>query len=453
MNKGKWLLIGIAMAFYLQGQAQLRPKENSPITRFGIGDIYRGDFNQGGATGGLFGAWTDPWRSNPVNPAALPYLRATSLEFGLFARYNQYQRNDASQQVWSGNLDYLSLAFPLKSRINEMLEPDRSPWDFAMGVQVAPVSVVGYDVEFTQFVTGVDTIRNIFLGQGGLTQASWSGGARYGNLSFGLQAGYIFGRLENQYQLDLRGTRAAYSTRSFSTLNLRGFSWQTGVIYRLALDPAGKENAAERRRRHLQFGAYLGSNTPFTTISDQLMVRVNEDYSAGGSPIARDTVLRTVDQKGRGTLPGRIGGGITYQRGEQFQIGVNAEYRDWSVLEWSRDDVVNFSYRGAMRLSAGGEWTPDPFAFRNYLRRVTYRAGAFFEQDPRVIDGREMVGIGVQLGLGIPILLPRQQVSFLDLALEAGRRGHRSVQQDNYIRIRVAATLNDNSWFFKRKYN
>jgi hypothetical protein len=452
-NKGKWYLVTAMLAIVLPAIAQISPKDNSPVTRYGIGDHYRGDFNQSGATGGLFGAWIDPWRVNPGNPAALPYLRATALEFGFFSRFNQYRRNDATQQVWSGNLDYISLAFPLQSRINEMLEPRTSPWDFAMGVSVAPYSLVGYDVEFTQFITGVDTVRNIFLGQGGLSQASWSGGARYKNLSFGLQTGYVFGRLDNQYQLDLRGTRASYSTRSFSNLNLRGFSWQGGVIYRWALDPKEKDGQVDRNRRFLQFGIYGGSNTPFRTVADRMLVRVNEDYSAGGSPIARDTVLRQLGVRDQGLLPGRLGGGVTFQRGERMQVGINAEYRDWSVLEVPVAVTGDFRYRHALRLSAGGEWTPDPSAFRQYFRRVTYRAGLFLEQDPRVIQGYEANGYGLQMGFGFPIILPRQQVSFLDFAIEAGRRGHRSVQQDNYIRLRLAATLNDNSWFFKRKYN
>ena len=158
-------LIAVGLLVPLISWAQ--PKDNSPITRYGIGDVYRGDFNQTGATGGLYGAWTDYYRVNPGNPACLPYLQTTSLEFGLYSRYNQYERNGSQQAVWSGNLDYLSLAFPLKSRINEILDKKETPWDYAMGFSVNPISQVGYDVELTQDIEGVDTVRSIFTGEGG----------------------------------------------------------------------------------------------------------------------------------------------------------------------------------------------------------------------------------------------------------------------------------------------
>ena len=151
-------IFGVLVPFLALAQ----PKDNSPITRYGIGDVYRGDFNQTGATGGLFGAWTDPYRVNPGNPASLPYLQTTSLEFGLFSRYNQFEQNGSSQAVWSGNLDYLSLAFPLKSRINEILDKKVSHWDYATGFSASPLSLVGYDVELTQDIAGIDTIKSIF---------------------------------------------------------------------------------------------------------------------------------------------------------------------------------------------------------------------------------------------------------------------------------------------------
>lgn len=434
-------------------QAAAQPKDNSPITRYGLGDVYRGDFNQSGATGGLFGAWIDPYRVNPVNPASLPYLRSTSLEFGLFARANQFRRQDARQSVWSGNLDYLSLAFPLKSRINELMEPRVSDWDYSMGVQLSPYSLVGYDVEFTQFVAGVDTIRNIFRGEGGLSQAAWSGGVKYKDFSVGIQAGYLFGQISNSYQLDLQRAPATYSTRNFTDFNVRGFLWQTGVMYRLALDPPSKDAAVDRKRRWLNMGIYANSNTRFGTTTEQLIERVNIDYSSGGEPLARDTILRRQGETDRGRLPMRLGAGMTLHQGEIYQLGFNVEYRNWSTFELPVGALPNLSYRDVFRFSVGGEWTPEAYAFRNYLRRIRYRGGLFMEQDPRVIDGQQMNGIGIQAGLGFPILLPRQQVSFIDLALEAGRRGSDRVQQDNYIRIRLAATLNDNSWFFKRKFN
>lgn len=429
-----------------------QPKDNSPITRYGIGDIYRGDFNQTGATGGLFGAWIDNYRVNPGNPASLPYLQSTALEFGLFSRYNQFERNGSKQDVWSGNLDYLSLAFPLKSRINQILDKKTTPWDYAMGFSVNPISQVGYDVELTQDIEGIDTVRSIFTGEGGLSQVAMATGIKYKNLSFGLQLGYVFGRIENNSQLDLIQEVAPYSTRSFSTINLRGFKWQAGVMYRHYLDPVSEEPEKLRNRRSINFGIYGHSTTGFTTRSDRLIERINIPYTSS-SLLARDTLLFTENKKGKRSLPAKIGIGMTYLKGSRYQVGVNAEFTNWADFNLEDKNDLGLNYQNTMRLSVGGEWTPDANSFRNYLRRIRYRAGLYYETDPREINGQSFDAYGLQIGFGFPVILPRQQISFLDLALEGGRRGISEIQQDTYLRIRLAATLNDNSWFYKRKFD
>lgn len=443
-------LIAVGLLVPLISWAQ--PKDNSPITRYGIGDVYRGDFNQTGATGGLYGAWTDYYRVNPGNPACLPYLQTTSLEFGLYSRYNQYERNGSQQAVWSGNLDYLSLAFPLKSRINEILDKKETPWDYAMGFSVNPISQVGYDVELTQDIEGVDTVRSIFTGEGGLSQVAMATGVKYKNLSFGLQLGYVFGRIENNSQLDLIQEVAPYSTRSFSTINLRGFKWQAGMMYRHYLDPASEEPEKLRNRRSMTFGLYGHSATGFTTYSDRLIERVNIPYTSS-SLLARDTLLLSENKKGSGRLPSQVGIGMTYMKGNRYQVGLNAELTNWSDFKLEDKNDLGLTYQNTLRLSIGGEWTPDVNSFKNYMRRVRYRAGMFYETDPRKIDGKTFDSYGLQIGFGFPVLLPRQQISFLDLALEGGRRGNSEIQQDTYVRIRLAATLNDNSWFYKRKFD
>jgi hypothetical protein len=73
--------------------------------------------------------------------------------------------------------------------------------------------------------------------------------------------------------------------------------------------------------------------------------------------------------------------------------------------------------------------------------------------DPRTLDGAQSQFWGVTLGAGFPIILPRQQISFLNIAFEGGRLGVANVLEETYFKISFGFTLNDNSWFFKRKFN
>lgn len=437
------------MPLFLSAQ----PKVNSPITRFGIGEMYRGDLNQSGSTGGLFAAWVDPYRQNPVNPAALPYLQSTSLEVGIFSKYNNFQRNQDQQSGWSGNIDYIALAFPLRSRVNEMLEPSNSPWDIGMGFHLTPVSLVGYDVEFIQYGEGIDSVSSIFEGFGGLTQLAWSTGVKYKDLSFGLQLGYVFGKIQNNFQFDLLTLQAPYYTQQRHTYNLNGFNWQGGVIYKYVLEKPTSGEGESSVAKTLNLGAYFSSSSGFSTTSNLILERVNINYNSGGPPFAVDTLRFLQGEKKRGLLPGRFGIGATLQRGVEYQFGANIEFRNWEVF--SIDDGSGFqtSFRNTWRYSVGGEYCPNAIAYRQYHKKIRYRIGLFYEQDPRIIGEKKFASYGGQLGFGFPVILPRQQVSFIDLAAELGRSGDITIQQDTYIRMRLGVTLSDNSWFYKRKYN
>ena len=55
--------------------------------------------------------------------------------------------------------------------------------------------------------------------------------------------------------------------------------------------------------------------------------------------------------------------------------------------------------------------------------------------------------------MGLPITLPRQQVSFVNLGFEFGQNGGNTTLTETYGRVTLGFTLNDNSWFYKRKFN
>jgi hypothetical protein len=84
------------------------------------------------------------------------------------------------------------------------------------------------------------------------------------------------------------------------------------------------------------------------------------------------------------------------------------------------------------------------------LKRVRYRIGGYYRDDPRLTDLKD---IGVSLGLGLPVILPRQQTSFVNIGFEYGKFGISDSIEETYFRTTIGFTLNDNSWFFKRKFN
>lgn len=59
---------------------------------------------------------------------------------------------------------------------------------------------------------------------------------------------------------------------------------------------------------------------------------------------------------------------------------------------------------------------------------------------------------GVSIGVGLPVVM-RQDVSFVNVGFEIGRRGSTDVLQGTYGRVTLGFTMNDNTWFYKRKFN
>jgi hypothetical protein len=130
---------------------------------------------------------------------------------------------------------------------------------------------------------------------------------------------------------------------------------------------------------------------------------------------------------------------------------VNYQAEIWSA---GAEDYINGSLNDAYRFSAGIEYTPDRKGFGNYFTKINYRLGAYTGEDYRIVEGNSLTDRGLTVGLGLPFFLPRQKVSYLDIAAEYGKMevsGASGIEQ-NYIRINFGFTINDNTWFYKQKY-
>jgi hypothetical protein len=108
--------------------------------------------------------------------------------------------------------------------------------------------------------------------------------------------------------------------------------------------------------------------------------------------------------------------------------------------------------RNTISFSAGLEYTPDHISYNRYLKRVRYRIGGYFREDPRVVNGKNFNDVGLTFGFGFPLILPRQQTSFVNAAFELGKNGASSPIEETYFRMTFGFTLNDNTWFYKRRF-
>lgn len=450
MNK----LYTLYFALLLPIMAMAQPKDNSPYSRFGIGDINDRNFYASQFMGGMGASFTDPYQINIVNPAALGHLTAATFDMGLYGELSGIRDgvSDANptpgayNNLWSGNLNHLSLALPLQNRVNDLLERKNRDYSVATGFSLLPYSTVGYNIATVQDVDNIGEVKRNFEGVGGTYQFLWSNAVKYKNIAFGANVGYLFGKLEYAKVLEFEATQPFFNTLVSETNRVRGFLWDFGAIYTLNLDNNDKESGNSGPGRKLNFGLHGHSRTRFSVNSESF-----EGSIQNGTGVI-DTLQFTNDISSTGHLPAELGLGVSYYVGQKWSLGVNYSTAQWSQFE---APFVNDNLNNTYRVSFGGFYRPDYKSISNYFSRIYYRFGLFYNQLPNAVpdnDSGSIEDLGISFGMGLPFFYQRK-VSHANLGIIFGMRGRGSAIEERYFRISFSFTFNDDEWFIKRKYN
>jgi hypothetical protein len=422
-----------------------QPKSNSPYSKYGIGDPISQFFANQAAWGGQTAAFHDPFHLNLLNPASYAHLRATSLETGLYAKYSRLTSNTSTNDVWSGNLAYIALGFTLKSPINEVLDKTKSPWSYGMGIALTPYTVVGYNVQTIDTLPDLGVVINTFEGSGGTYRFAWSNGAKYKNTSFGANLSWVFGKASYDNTTQFVDSLPTFLDNRREDININGFLWNLGVQHDFVLQTADNDRTVPLR--WITVGLTGEGQHNLRTKNNSLFVR-SRGQSATGNYIDADTLQSAFDVRQNLTLPATFGIGIQYVKASKLKLGAQFDYGAWSAY---RNEARPEEMRNTISVSGGVEYIPDWASYNNYGKRIRYRLGAYYRQDPRIVN-KGLDDLGLSFGFGFPITLPRQQTSFINTAFELGKLGADTPIDETYFRITIGFTLNDNSWFYKRRF-
>ncbi len=427
-----------------------QPKQNSPYSRYGLGDPFPQYFAQQAAMGGLTTANHDPFHLNLTNPASFGYLRATAFETGLYAKNSSFKSNTSNLNSWSGNLTHFALGFTLKSPVNEALDRKKSPWKYGMGFGITPYSLVGYNIATLANPPDLGIVSNEFEGKGGIYQLTWGAAAKYKNTSFGGKLGWVFGKsaYENTttFRDSIQASSIHYQNNFREELLINGLTWKLGVMhdFNLKFDPNNKELATEWITAGLTFNA----NHKLNGTGNTLKIR-SRGRNSNGTYASPDTLVYLPDQNADVTLPATVSLGLTYVKANKLKLGVQYDYAAWSNYE---NNIRPFKMRNTSSIAAGLEYIPNFSSYNKALARVRYRVGAYYRQDSRIINNENVDDLGISFGFGLPVILPRQGTSFVNTSFELGKIGGGTSVEEAYFRINLGFTLNDNSWFYKRRF-
>lgn len=423
------------------------PKFNSPYSRIGLGDLANQNFSISSAMGGLGASFNSKYAVNLVNPASVGFIDRTVFDVNGFFRYGQLDSGNETINTFAGNFQYLSLGFPMKNEVNIELD-NRPPLVYwRMNLALVPFSNVGFNVEANS-TTETDSLITSFTGKGGTYKLIWTNALRHKDFSFGINAGYMFGNLINERIVVIEDPENVYFNDLLDEISLSGVVWSFGAQYKHQFKKLNDKKELVNSGRSLTAGVYLNSQSEINSNTSQLYRRRSSTFSP---PQGIDTIRNVVDLKGNAIIPGGFGVGVTYEIENKFRIGIDYSASQWSNYE---NEFKDESLLDSWRVAAGGEWIPNVSSYNKYMDRVRYRFGVFYEQDPRSDEFNEQLSVfGITVGTGMPIILPRGQTAFFNLGLELGRFGTTNSLNESYVQLNLGFTLNDNLWFYKRKFN
>jgi len=421
------------------------PKRNSPYSRLGIGDPALQNYTASLGMGGLGASFADAYHVNLVNPASIGFLKATSFEIGGFARAANLVAGETELDTYAGNFSYISIGFPMKNPINIELDRKKPLVDWRMNFALTPYSDVGYTIESVDEIPGQGFFSSSFTGKGGTYKLSWTNAFEYKKLSVGLDIGYFFGNIIEERTAFFENLSNGFSTSLVEETSLSGFIFKLGGIYRHEF-----ANVDEKPTKRLTVGAYASNKANINTNSSQFFRRLSNTFTSA-DPNSLDTIRNITDERGEIELPGEVGVGFTYEKINKFRVGI-----DFSASQFSNytEDGQSIGLANSSRIAVGGEFIPNYNSYNKFLARVRYKAGLHFTQDARVDEFNEqLTETGVTIGMTMPVILPRGQKSWFSFALTGGSFGTDGSLNETFIRANIGFTLNDNLWFYKRKFN
>lgn len=453
-------------------------QDNSPYSRYGLGNqaprtniVNRGMGGVSAAYAGTYLGYAalqqDP---NNVRRDSMAFTEALTVNYNNPASYSAFQANmeQRSGKVSSGrvildvgiNFSNRRLAEPSTPRSFTASDalfshvyvgiPIRRNWGLAFGLR--PITRISYNIVRTERLrdplTGlpIDSVGTQFTGTGGSFLPSIGTGFGIGNLSLGINMGYLFGKKEITTRRVFINDSVQYAASNHTTNTSFGnLFFNAGLQYKIELT----------RSSILRLG--LSGNWKQTLNAEQDVLRQTYVRNSSGEELRVDSVFQQSGIAGEVVYP------ASYTAGFMFDQAAGDKTRGWSLgadyvaSQWSKyrffgaPDLV----RNSWEVRVGGQLNPVKRAMR-YGQAITWRAGGFFGKDYVAVDNK-LPMFGVSFGVGLPLFnynpAARSQYSVLNLALEYNKLGNSSNRiREDLFRLSVGLNFTD-LWFGKRRYD
>lgn len=412
----------------------------SPYSVFGIGDLSTPGTAYNKSMGGVGIANRSHRFINYINPAAITArdTLAFMMDFGMSNQNKIFKQDGAKSVDNTFNMFDIMATFPIYKKS-------------AMIVGITPFSDVGY--KFSHYISDpsvigyTGNIKYTSEGSGSLYQLFFGGAVTlWNNFSVGAYGIYIFGNLD-------KGTSMVFDDASYRSL-YSGYTLQINAF-------TGKFG--------VQYEKHLGNEYTLTAGATYRMGTKLKGYSKGYQYAAISSVIDTTSNTNRNfsdtlshsgndvKIADEYGVGLSLRKGDLWSVEFDYLYSDWGSTHmdtqrgFSNTGNANFSTSTSQSFRGGFEITPNRNDIRYYLRRCTYRAGAYYENLYYKVNGSQIKQYGLTFGMTFPIF---RWYNGLTVGVDAGqKRGSGSnLIKENYIMFNISFNLHD-IWFQKPRYD
>ena len=418
------------LPIFLVSMHSMEAQENSPYSRFGLGDVLSSQNIVNRSMGGLAIPYNDLQSVNFINPASYAHLKVTTLDIGVEINSRTLRSGEPVRKFNSKYMipTYIQLGIPLKKKGN-----------WGMNIGLRPITRINYNLNARTRIEGIDSVLYNYTGNGGSYKAFIGTGFGTKKLSFGVNAGYMFGnKLYNTRVIFLNDTVPYRKTNSADTTRFGGLFLEGGLLYRVAIN----------NTTFLRIGANGSLTNKMKAYRD--ISRETFEYSATNGVDVIDSIYRATEEKGSVVYPGSFGFGLMLEDEDKWMFGVEFNRTLWTNYRYyDEPDML----RNNWTVRAGGQFIPD-INGKKYLQRVIYRAGVSYGPDA-VSLGQPLNQYMVTFGTALPVRrnFYTNQYTTINLVIEAGARGNKDNSvREGIVRFAVGMNLSD-IWFNPRKYD
>ena len=389
----------------------------TPYSLYGLGEISKPGTAMNKGMGGIGTGLRNNRYINSMNPASITArdTLAFMLDFGMDSKniYSSDGNNKSAYNTFSVNNFVFTAPIYKKS---------------ALIVGINPYSNIGYKLEATEndpyLVSKYGDIKYQKYGEGSISQLFLGAAMNITkNFSVGAEYIYYFGAMDRYSNVNFNSDASLRNLQTGFDYALGASSGMVGLQYFGKLD---KEKNVELT---------LGATYRFAT-------KLKGDFAkfAHAKGASVDTIMHEEIDNFHANIPEEIAVGFTVKKKDKWMFGADYMRQDWTG-EYFETAVSDFRYEAttANYFKAGFEFTPNKYDIRYYMKRVTYRLGAYYEQSYMKVNGEQVNSAGITVGMSLPV----KMYNAVNFAVDFGQRGSvtKNLVRERYVKFILNISL------------